>query len=61
MEHKLLLVTVAILFAVVVALLAGMLERTGGARLTAAIRTGAAAFAATLPLVILIMSAVGVV
>ncbi|WP_344164710.1 hypothetical protein [Nocardiopsis rhodophaea] len=61
MERKLLLVTVAALVAVIVALLAGILMTLGGSSLPAAIQTGATAFAATLPLVLLVMSTLGLV
>lgn len=61
MEQKLLLVTVAVQLAVIAALLGGIVTSVGGAAMTGAIRAGAATFAATLTLAILVMSTIGLV
>lgn len=61
MEQKVLLVITAVQLAVIAALLGGILKRVGGAAMAAAVQAGAATFAATLTLVIMVMSTVGVV
>ncbi|MFF1646862.1 hypothetical protein [Streptomyces sp. NPDC058240] len=59
MEYKLLLMTLAAQSAVITALLGGIVSRIGGAAMTGAIRAGAATFAATMTLALLVMSTVG--
>ncbi|MFJ1595500.1 hypothetical protein [Streptomyces sp. NPDC088261] len=59
MGYKLLLMTLAVQSAVITALLGGMVSRIGGAAMTGAIRAGAATFAATLTLGVMIMSTIG--
>ncbi|MFG3289687.1 hypothetical protein ACGF3G_12905 [Streptomyces sp. NPDC048179] len=59
MEQKLLLVTVAVQLAVITALLGGIVTKSGGSPMAGAIRAGAATFAATLTLAMLVMSTVG--
>lgn len=54
-----LLVVVAILIGVIVALIAGMLASIGGAALSSAITAGGIAFGSAVTLVLLIMSALG--
>lgn len=61
MKRKLLFVIVATLVAVIAALLAGIVSTAGGAHLPVAIQMGAAAFAVTLPLVLTVMSTIGLV
>jgi hypothetical protein len=56
---KILLVTVAVLIAVIVALVAFNLSRNQGAHLTAAVTHSGIAFGGTVPLVLLTMSAAG--
>jgi hypothetical protein len=57
--HRVLLVLVAILLGVVVALVAGILLAIGGMRLTPVILGSGAAFATTVPLVLLIERELG--
>jgi len=52
---------VAVLAGVVSALVAGIVSRSGGSSLTTAIRHGAVTFAASVTLLILILTALGLV
>ncbi|MFD8532264.1 hypothetical protein ACFV0L_33105 [Streptosporangium canum] len=57
---KAMLITIVVLMAIIAALSAGILARVGGAQLTSAVSRGAVAFTATVTLLILIMTSLGV-
>ncbi|QJT03070.1 hypothetical protein G9272_24585 [Streptomyces asoensis] len=59
MDQKWWLVIVAVQLAVIAALLGGIVKRVGGAAMPGAVQAGAATFAATLTLALMVVSDVG--